>query len=317
MKHLLGFALFCWMFTAAASAQQWTGSTDETGTITRLGKVGIGLDPADVMSKLDIIGPLIVRREGVVPKGIIAHAAERLRLVGTDADYIISLQDGTGRVQHYWNATTGVDARYQVSGERAGRILFNPAGSPIFAIDHAPEGVAGDTIAWNPKFAVHGNGDLIGARWLSVNSGAVPTVPLDVQGSGKLTGHLQVKNGLFVEGGLSRAYNTEAALQVSGGTADYMMAVQDGSGRVLQYWNANPGAPATYQVANEAAGRILFSPQAGTSLFDIAFAPPGTPDQAISWQSRLRIDQNGNVGIGTTNPQSKLAVDGTIRATEV
>jgi len=38
---------------------------------------------------------------------------------------------------------------------------------------------------------------------------------------------------------------------------------------------------------------------------------------ASSWDDCLKIEHNGNVGIGTTNPQSKLAVNGTITAKEI
>jgi hypothetical protein len=50
----------------------------------------------------------------------------------------------------------------------------------------------------------------------------------------------------------------------------------------------------------------------------------GSPSQLAFWtwngsvrSEKIRIDPNGNVGIGTTNPTSKLSVNGTIQAKEV
>jgi len=42
-----------------------------------------------------------------------------------------------------------------------------------------------------------------------------------------------------------------------------------------------------------------------------------TTDDGGNREEKMRISGNGNVGIGTTNPQSKLAVNGTIKAKEV
>jgi hypothetical protein len=50
-----------------------------------------------------------------------------------------------------------------------------------------------------------------------------------------------------------------------------------------------------------------------SAAFDLAFHTYGSSALA----ERMRITSTGNVGIGTTNPQSKLAVNGTITAREV
>ncbi len=59
----------------------------------------------------------------------------------------------------------------------------------------------------------------------------------------------------------------------------------------------------------------------GTGTHDLSFNISSSISHFYSWKSNgselFRINSNGNVGIGTTDPQSKLAVEGQIRATEV
>jgi hypothetical protein len=52
-----------------------------------------------------------------------------------------------------------------------------------------------------------------------------------------------------------------------------------------------------------------------SSRSDIVFAAGNSGPEATP--ERFRISENGNVGIGTTNPTEKLAVNGKIRAKEV
>jgi hypothetical protein len=68
------------------------------------------------------------------------------------------------------------------------------------------------------------------------------------------------------------------------------------------YW-AIPNAAATSQMLQFYGGATYF----------LQTQTPGLAD----WQYRFTIGSNGNVGIGTTNPTSKLSVNGTIQAKEV
>ena len=60
-----------------------------------------------------------------------------------------------------------------------------------------------------------------------------------------------------------------------------------------------------YRLADEASRIQMLD---GKTIFSSAAA--GTADGALTWTDNVTILQNGNVGIGTTAPLSKLAVSG-------
>jgi len=103
--------------------------------------------------------------QGYSPRSTEDDTYKVLHAAGSTSDFIITLQDGTGRVQFYWNATPyGSDSasKFIVGGEDAGKILFHPPGDPFFAIYWADGSTAsaGDTISWGIKFAVYQGGDI-------------------------------------------------------------------------------------------------------------------------------------------------------------
>lgn len=94
-------------------------------------------------------------------------------------------------------------------------------------------------------------------------------------------------------------------LQANGQTSAYRIAVQDGFGRVSEYWNAyDAGSVHKYDVDGEGATRITMN---GGS-YGLFTAPAGKKDAEINWN--MGIYQNGaaNVGIGTTSPKGKFNV---------
>jgi len=110
-----------------------------------------------------------------------------------------------------------------------------------------------------------------------------PGAKLDVQGTVKLGGQ-------------------NANLDISGNPAAYQNLV--GTGKMLIGWNRAAGDGETDFVANEGAGS-----QGGFAFYSY--------NNASQEKQLLRLLGNGNVGIGTTNPQEKLTVAGNIGAREI
>lgn len=90
------------------------------------------------------------------------------------------------------------------------------------------------------------------------------------------------------------------AFHATSANGELILALQDGVGRVLLYWNSTPlGADTAnhYIVGGEPAGRILFSPNADP-FFTIAWAEGGTAGSNITWAGKLKVYQDGSLWTG-------------------
>ncbi len=106
-----------------------------------------------------------------------------------------------------------------------------------------------------------------------------------------------------------------AAMIGKGGTSNYRVALQDGSGRINHYWNAYRDATDhKYVVSGERATRFLMGWDGGNGAFRFQVAPPGTAGSSITWEEALFISDNAYVGIGTASPNQRLEVNGNVKA---
>lgn len=154
----ISLAVFCLLASlnpAIARQVEWVAGTDLLYTNPATARVAVGNDEAS--AALDVKGGIVVRNN-VTPRGTV-KGNERLRMTGNTSDYIVAVQDGTGRVQHYWNASTGASSTYLVDGEPAGKLLFSPTGE-LFSVRYAPAGTAGAPITWKPYFHVKNTGNV-------------------------------------------------------------------------------------------------------------------------------------------------------------
>ena len=85
-----------------------------------------------------------------------------IQIGGPDGSYVISVQDGAGRIQHRWNSSTGTSPTFLVGDENAGfwEMDSQASATELFAVYHdygtnaggGTTAVAGDAITWNKIF---------------------------------------------------------------------------------------------------------------------------------------------------------------------
>ncbi len=79
---------------------------------------------------------------------------------GPTSDYIVSTQDGNGRIQHKWNASSGTGETYMVSSEPAWFWDVSITGNPYMEFKFASEGTADNPISWDTHMAFNTNGNI-------------------------------------------------------------------------------------------------------------------------------------------------------------
>ncbi len=94
------------------------------------------------------------------------NGGEGIVMPGGTSDYLISVQDGNGRVQHKWNASYGTNETYIVGGEDAAFIDINATASndntPWIEFKHADgaSATAGSPISWNTQMIINQGGEV-------------------------------------------------------------------------------------------------------------------------------------------------------------
>lgn len=109
-------------------------------TVLNTGKVGIG--SRKPTQELHVVGTY-------------------LQTIDSSGDYVIKVQDGMGRVNHYWNTLGTTTPTFTRGGESAARWLFGGAeGQNPFEVFISQNGTtqgAGDAITWTKLFTVNRN----------------------------------------------------------------------------------------------------------------------------------------------------------------
>ena len=248
-------------------------SWNEHFVIKKGGQIGMGV--SNPKYRLDVGGTMRIKNNFVIN--------------GDNGDYNFSIQDGSGRIQNYWNSSRGPDEqnKYLISQEEAFKFDLAINKDPYYKIKFAPKGTAGNSINWNEHLTIRKNG------WVGINK-ADPKYRLDVGGTMCLQNYFVVK----------------------GGVGDYNFSIQDGSGRIQNYWNSSRGTDRQnrYLISNEEAFKLDLS-ITNDPYYKIKHATKGTASEVISWNEHLTIKQNGNVGISTVDPCAKLDVTGSINFT--
>ena len=325
-----------------ASWEPLSGTTDSDWTISgnniyaaNSGNVGIGTSsPAD---KLDVNGAVILRGNGDAPSGAgYSSPYESLRMTGSTSDYIISTQDGSGRIQHYWNATTGGGSnKYLVSSEPAWMWDVSVNGDPYMEFKYAPSNTAGSDITWSTHMAFQNDGDIgIGttapqAR-LNVSDVNFPTVKCENDNPGEEAGiRLRARNSAdndYFHGDIA-AYNPSDGNGYIGFKAPYDNTAGSGydlviheTGRVgigytdpsykLDINGSTRVDGRFYITSGETYEKLDFGYESGGYSYMTIYDGNSSNDIHLATGSNSWYAGSGDFGIGTKSPSEKLHVSG-------
>jgi len=247
---------------------------------------------------------------------------------GPTSDFIVVLQDGTGRVSCYWNATPyGEDKanNYIIANEPAGKILFSPDSDPFFKIFWAP-GVSTvpATVSWQECFSVYQDGS-INCKGLKINATLIVDSSRNLLNVNRIvcslipnadntydlgSSSLRWRIGYFsdvviVNRGIT-GYKARLCLS-SGQDSDLIITIQDGSGRANIYWDAYYDGTNHIYLRGDDAGacRIKIHGQEGFRFYT---APAGSAGSTIAWTENLHIG-HGYIETLTIKPYSDNAYD--------
>ena len=216
----------------------------------------------------------------------VIHAA------GSTSDFIITLQDGTGRVQFYWNSTPS-PSTFIVGGEHAGKILFSPSSNPFFVLYWADGSgaSAGDSISWSTKFSVYQNGDMYFAGKLRNDLIPYSSENYDLGSDSYKWRDAYIGRNLTVGGWAKVGDHKYSPITVicptqsipSGGVV-YGLRFVLPAGRVLKLWKVIGWTDANYGVSaeiyNNTDGRQLDAKALAGGIFD-----EGTPLESWSYDA--------------------------------
>ncbi len=321
----------------------WSRSGNHLYTFNTTDSVVIGGTTA--YDKLDVNGSVTIRGEG----GSLRHGSgltsneEHIRFTGSHSDYIVSVQDGSGRIQHYWNSTTASPSNlYLADNERAWMWDISIATHPYMEFKYAPAGLAGDPITWTTHMAFDtlGNVDVLGDvtanAFIGDGSGLTGIADGDWTVSGTNM-HSAVSGNVGI--GVT---NPNVKFQVCGDfevvTGDCYVYVTDGS---YVEGSATPRLPCDVSDGADCPDTVITTTDLGPVAYDYFFFGFGFISYVYNKTATIhpaimRVDTTagtveingdvditgdidvkglakiiGNVGVGTTSPTALLHAHGT------